>query len=373
MRRFGHSQIFVLLIAVFASVVPSSCGEGNGDDLQVPPLKWAVRKPQFAQGFEWWGNSHGEEVMVTRHPRTGTPMQIVVKGDASVPLGLLDAKVTHIRPMNGVATTSTTHVYLLAAGSGWAPWVGGNSIQYLRDTTALSMISGGEALDLSGEPLMDAELLMAAAPGWVATMPHADVPKQWGQSTVEVMEYLEPHPLGRAEWMRAFGWMTDRASRSDSVFGSLALRYQGAKVKPTQPFRMFTGSIADGVWHAPGNESFVAQWIEDAGGTYMLEGSDSGDNVEVGLERMLSLADSAHAWVVVAYGEHGYGMGDLFAEDPRHRHAFDGAQDVWICNTAKADYFGALVVNPDWMLEDLVAMIQGATEGPNGLIQRMTP
>ena len=354
-------------------MVSSSCGEGNGDELQVAPLEWTVRKPHVAHGFEWWENSHGEEVMVIRHPRTGKAMQIVVKDDASVPLDLVDAAVTRIRPKDGVATTSTTHVHLLAAGSGWDSWVGGNSIQYLRDTTALSLVTRGDALNLSGEPLMDAELLIAAAPGWVSTMPHADVPEQWGQATVEVMEHLEPHPLGRAEWMRAFGWMTNRSLGADSAFEALSLRYHDARVNPAQPFRMFTGSIADGVWHAPGDGSFVAQWIEDAGGTYLLEGDGSDDNVEVGLERMLSLADSAHAWVVVAYGEQGYGMDDLIAEDPRHRHAFEGVDDVWICNTAKADYFGELVVNPDWMLEDLAAMIQGADEGPNGLIQRLTP
>ena len=38
--------------------------------------------------------------------------------------------------------------------------------------------------------------------------------------------------------------------------------------------RVFTGSVADGVWHAPGKGSFVAQWIEDAGGTYALETVD---------------------------------------------------------------------------------------------------
>ena len=83
-------------------MVSSSCGEGNGDELQVAPLAWTVRKPHVAHGFEWWENSHGEEVMVTRHPRTGKAMQIVVKDDASVPLDLVDAAVTRIRPKDGV-------------------------------------------------------------------------------------------------------------------------------------------------------------------------------------------------------------------------------------------------------------------------------
>ena len=155
-----------------------------------------------------------------------------------------------IRPTDGVAT-STTHVHLLARFRGI--WVGGNSIQYLRDTTALSLVTRGDALNLSGEPLMDAELLIAAAPGWVSTMPHADVPEQWGQATVEVMEHLEPHPLGRAEWMRAFGWMTNRSLGADSAFEALSLRYHDARVSPAQPFRMFTGSIRWGGMHEHGS------------------------------------------------------------------------------------------------------------------------
>ena len=134
---------------------------------------------------------------------------------------------------------------------------------------------------------------------------------------------------------------------------------------------MFTGSVADGVWHAPGNDSFVAQWIRDAGGVYALASTDAHENVELGLESLLELAHEADAWVVVTYDPDTFTVEDLVALDPRHEPLLRATDEVWVCNTAHADYFGEVVPHPDWVLEDLLVLMEGKERGPNRLFERL--
>ena len=357
-------------VAIVSCLVMIGCGFDARQPNQTDEWRWV--SPNVAQGFGWLLGPEGEEALVLRHPQTGELAQTILKGDASIPPGHDKDKVVRIDASRGVVTTSTTHVHLLKAVSGLEHWLGGNSIQYVRDSVALSMIADGEAIDVSGDPVINAELLLPLNPGWVSSMPHQDIPAHWQVPVVTILEYLEPHPLGRAEWMRAFAWMTNSMAQGDSTFDALRASYEAAICHEPRHFPMFTGSVADGVWHAPGKHSFVAQWIEDAGAQYMLEGGKEGANIEVGLERLLALADSAKAWVVVTYHPDDYTLADLIKEDPRHEQIASITEAIWVCNTAKADYFGELVVHPDWMVEDMRALLEGARTGPHGLIKRMT-
>ena len=80
-------------------------------------------------------------------------------------------------------------------------------------------------------------------------------------------EYLEPHPLGRAEWMVPLAWIVGDSAAGAEAFDAVETRYEKWLMRPVKTGkRVFTGSVADGVWHAPGQGSFVAQWIKDAGG-----------------------------------------------------------------------------------------------------------
>ena len=337
-----------------------------------PTVEWRWISPKVAQGFGWLSGPEGAEALVLRHPQTGELAQTILKGDAPIPPGHAPGMVVRIDPARGVVTTSTTHIHLLKAASGLDHWLGGNSIQYVRDSAVLSMIADGEAVDVSGDPVLNAELLLPLNPGWVSSMPHHDIPDHWQVPVVNILEYLESHPLGRAEWMRAFAWMTNSMARGDSTFDALQGSYEASICRDAGHFPMFTGSVADGVWHAPGKHSFVAQWIEDAGAQYMLEGGKEGANIEVGLERLLMLADSAKAWVVVTYHPDDYTLSDLIKEDPRHEQIASIAEAIWVCNTAEVDYFGELVVHPDWMVEDMRALVKGEQTGPHGLVKRMT-
>jgi len=356
----------------------------SADNATFPSERW----PAYARGFSWGVGSQGETVLIIRQPRTEEVLAVVGLDDRALEGNEWRAFPRIVLGTGGVITTSTTHVALLDAAGGLGRWAGCTSLKYLRNDATLTWVAEHGVADVSGDAGIHVERVMALDPGLVLVSPSHDLPSHHGWPVVPVTEYLEPHPLGRAEWMCALAWMVGDSLRGALTFEEVRRRYEGLKQPSTdlseltdphtstdvpkheeQGPTLFTGSVADGIWHAPGADSFVAHWIEDAGGTYALKDLGSSGNVEVGMESLLKLTEQSDAWVMVTYDPDGFTEEDLLAMDPRHEALLQGTDAVWVCNTAHADYFTDVVVHPEWMLEDLMALISGQTRGPHGLLE----
>ena len=71
--------------------------------------------------------------------------------------------------------------------------------------------------------------------------------------------------------MVPLAWLAGDSAAGVLAFDAVEAKYTAAvDASINAGKRVFTGSVADGVWHAPGKGSFVAQWIEDAGGIMPL-------------------------------------------------------------------------------------------------------
>lgn len=336
---------------------------------------WSVVDPQFARGFAWFVGDDGQTFLGIRHPRTKDWLALVSHGTkegSGAELPLTDVEILQVDTNKGGVTTSTTHVALLGASSALDKWRGCTSLRYQRDSILLNWASEHGVLDVHGDGGFNMERMEILQPGWVLVSPdYAANGKGWNE--IPVTEYLEPHPLGRAEWMVALAWLS-----GDSVSGARAFQdaqrdYLNQVRTATKDVSIMTGSVADGVWHAPGHDSFVAQWIHDAGGRYALQSANADGNIALDLESLLLQAVNTDVWVMVTYDPDSVTTSELLAMDPRHEALVHAVQEVWVCNTAVSDYFGALVVHPDWMLADLEALMQGEDIGPHVLLRRLKP
>ena len=206
-------------------------------------------------------------------------------------------------------------------------WSGGAYVDFIRWQPALDKLDRGGAQDIGGEPEVDREKLVSLAPAVLTIYPFGDplqgVNLKHRVPVVPIMEYLESQPLGRAEWMRVMGWMMgdEAAKQSDLKFLEIASAYERLRHEVAQRERkprVFTGSVQQGTWHAPGSASFIATLLEDAGLTYILDSDSGRENVEVALEEMVVLSQTADAWGMVTHHP-----GQL------SRSAFLDADDIW--------------------------------------------
>ncbi len=125
--------------------------------------------------------------------------------------------------------------------------------------------------------------------------------------------HLEPHPLGRAEWIVAMGWLLGKSKESANVFKGISKEYLAiakqaaeadqekksttgsnrSKVRPT----VMMNIPYNGQWFVPQGQSYMSQFILDAGGMPItLKPEGSGSNM-VGLEKALQAMKLADIWI----------------------------------------------------------------------------
>ncbi len=347
-----------LQIAGFMGCAPTS-QPADGDTL---PTR---TQAGWAKGLVWWGDPASPDAVSLSNPRTGEPWAVVFRDSSALRVlpGGPPVVVGNVAS-NGLATLSTTHVALMAI---WDPtlasWAGGAYVNFLRNEIALEQLAAGAAMDFSGQPELDKERLLAANPAALTIYPFGDplagtsVERQI--PVVPIGEYLEPHPLGRAEWMLLFGWLAGELPRARTAFSEVAQEYESIRQALTEERhrpKVFTGSVRNGVWHAPGAQSLVAQFIADAGLENLLEAQSDTENIEIPLEQMLQLSQEADAWGVVWDAPEGMTWSTLEAADARYALLAPPSGRVFAANTAVCDYFGDWVARPDEMLRNLAQL-----------------
>lgn len=235
----------------------------------------------------------------------------------------------------------------------------------VRSEEIAEQVNEGFTLEIAGDTGIDPERLL---------MTDADVAmvylygnsnfrqlQELGIPVVLNMEYQESSPLARAEWVKLSACLLDRLAEAEAIFGEIEDRYmeisQLAKDASYAP-KVFSGSKYERKWFAPGRSSFVAQYIRDAGGRYAFEHVEGSGSVELDFESVLSTLVKCDYWGLITSSEEEFALSHLIRVDPQYAlfEAFRSGQ-VFVCNTAKSDYFGNAVMEPDVVLADLVAII----------------
>lgn len=339
----------------------SSCGAPQADEQEKQVGEWY--RADWAKGIRWHVENGTPSAAELSNPRTGEVWAFVFRDSADWrPFGEAPHVVIGDVAARGLATLSTTHVALLAAWNrDLSHWAGGAYVDYLQEDQALHRLATGASLDFSGQPELDRELLLAANPAALTIYPFGD--PLAGSSIADkipvlpIGEYLEPHPLGRAEWMVFLGWACGKSAESQAFFDDVAGRYLAVRDSVAAAAGdapdVFAGSVRNGVWHAPGGESLVAQFLRDAGADYMFTARDGHENVEVPLEEMMMMASHADAWGVVWHAPGGLDWEAFVEADKRYEVLAPPSGKIFAANTAECDYFGSWVARPDDMLKNL--------------------
>ncbi len=263
-----------------------------------------------------------------------------------------------------IATVSTTHISLFAAIDQLQPLVGTAFADRIFNPAARQLIDAKRISDLSGEKDLDTEKTLAAAPHIITSYPYGNNQyerlQEAGCIVIPFSEYLETHPLGRAEWIIAAGFLTGHVAEAQAVFQEIELRYLNlanqikAATALEQPV-VFTGSHANGMWYAPSGDSFMGVFTADAGAKYLFSDHREPGNISLDFETLIARAMEADYWGKVIYTPGELTLADLRADDIRYAElpAFQKGQ-VFYCNAAETDYFGDAIVQPDVILADLI-------------------
>lgn len=264
----------------------------------------------------------------------------------TVPLGYLDA----LRSLEALA------------GVGSVPYITNPTIREALKQETLQAVPSGPGLDAEAILLLQPDLLLTSA----SNDPASNLPEallRAGPAILATTGYLEPHPLGRAEWLRVFAALLGKSVEADRIFNAVADRYEELAASTkwlTDRPTVFCQAPFAGVWHLPGGKSHTAQLIADAGGDYLWADNTGQAGIPLDLERVFLRAAEADVWLQP--GVH-RSLKALLAADPRLRR-FRAVQTKQVYNhTRKANPQGGnpiheeALVRPDVLLSDLIHLL----------------
>ena len=115
-------------------------------------------------------------------------------------------------------------------------------------------------------------------------------------------EYLEEHPLGRAEWIKFMALFYNKQALADSVFNVIEAEYLATQKlaetvahKPT----VMSGIVYGDAWFMPAGKNYAARLLKDAGTHYLWSDTESTGFLELSFEAVYQKAKEADLWIGV--------------------------------------------------------------------------
>lgn len=330
---FEHCMTFLRASLVFIAIF-SGLFMSNG--CQNAPEKAGPKD------IVWIKNSHAQLFRIG-HSKTDSFLEVFDAPNTMLSLGKFywgsSFKIDgyqKIKNRSEIVSLSAIHTGMLAELGLIKLIVGVESKQYIAHPAGYqsSLIDSAQELAPDG-PIMPeklANLKPQLLIGYVFNIQEKNTIERIAKNHFPVIwanNHLESHPLGRAEWIVAIGWLLGKSKESTELFRGIAKEYlaiakqasesldgkansaeHGAASDPAQGEKSTKGSENsnvrptvmmnipyNGQWFVPQDQSYMSQFILDAGGIPItLQSEGSGSNM-VGLEKALQAMKLADIWI----------------------------------------------------------------------------
>jgi len=272
-----------------------------------------------------------------------------------------------VAPLKSVICMSTGSVAAFSAIGASEVVSGVSGVRFVSDSLIRSRRP--EVAEVGYDASPDYEKIVSLDPDVVlayttSAVQPAYIPKleSMGIKVLRLYDFLEDHPLARAEYIRLHAALAGREEAGDSLFNAVASRYEALS-------SMASGSAAKRVllntpyadqWFIPGLDNYFSAIVEDAGGI-ILGASAGRESSVISVEKALSLSSEADFWLNPGSAgsiEDLEAMHPLFREFPvvsRERAVFNN-----ILRTTPEggnDFWESGAVRPDLILEDLIRIL----------------
>ena len=297
------------------------------------------------------------------------------ESDRSIPEGYTKIET----PINRLACSSTTHLAAFELLGETEKVVAFPNTEYIYSSTFRERVDGGSIQEIGPEISLNIEKILDIRPdlfvGYSVNGQLGQYEKleQAGIPVFLNSEYLEETPLGRAEWIKVMGLLTNSSDIADSVFRYIESQYletvESAANKEKSP-SVISGMVYQGTWYMPGGkagrQSFSRMPMLTSCG---LDSPESG-SIPLSFEAVLEKGLDAEYWIgpssISSYNE-------MLALDERYSNfkAF-GNRKIYnynkrVLSQGGNDYFEMAIMRPDLVLGDLVEIFHSENPDPEKL------
>jgi len=267
-----------------------------------------------------------------------------------------------ITPVTSMITLSSTHIGMLSKLNELKTIVGVLDRKYIYNKKIQKGLKSGKVKDFGDEEsiafesvvVSKAQILMYS--GFSKDFPHAEQLLKSGTVCISNYEWKENHPLGRAEWIKLFGYLTGKEKDAKDYFSKIEKEYNALKSKvknfddgPT----VISGNIIGDVWYGPAGDSYFAKLFKDARADYKYGHTKGTGSVQLSMEQILSENRDAKFWLNPGYPS----LELVLKSNPKSKYLDAFKNQKVYCYSPKMDFFWEnSAIEPQHLLSDLITL-----------------
>lgn len=216
-------------------------------------------------------------------------------------------KIKRIGKRRSMVLTSAVFVGMVESLHAESQIIGVDNGDYITSPRTVRRIEKGDIVSVAKSGTLSKEAVARLKPdlliGYFIDPKGRENLEQAGRSGCTVMffqNFLENHPLGRAEWVKVFGFLTGHAQEAMNQFAEIeehylntAMRAEEAKSHPV----VLINAPFSGIWDIPAGGSYMGKLVSDAGGAYAFADLKGTGRVAMDIEKVYKKAGEAHVWI----------------------------------------------------------------------------
>jgi iron complex transport system substrate-binding protein len=246
--------------------------------------------------------------------------------------------------------------------------VGIGNVDHIINEQMVRAVENGEVKEVGAPSKVNTELLMELQPDLMLTFGRGKTQntlhKRMQAMDIDVVylaEYMENTPLGRAEWLKVLAALFNKPQKGSQEFrkiDSSYTHYQQTVTSVSDTPTVMVGRNRKGNWWVSGGNSYMAHFLQDAGAKYLWRSDTNRSSINIDFEVAYHKAKEADYWILnVGQWKSLSAMKGSDSRYTRFRAYQKGDvynNNGWVNERGVNTYWEAGLVNPHWILADLI-------------------
>lgn len=272
-------------------------------------------------------------------------------------------------PVKNMAVLSVTHIGMLGALNALDCIKGTTDPAYVSNPKILKGIKTGQIAALTDEASLVPEQLLRKKIGLIVysgfgkAFPNADKLATLGILTIPNYDWREEHPLGKAEWIKVFGYLIDQPEKAEAYFKQVERNYLATKKligRSNKHPKVLVGSLIGDIWYAPAGQSYMAHLFRDAGCDYLYASEEGTGSCQKTFEQVYNDQLQSDFWINAG----AVSIPDLLRQQGKYGLFKTVKKKQVYCYTHNSNYFWEMsTVHPDWLLYDFATIFGTSKPG----------
>ena len=345
-----YFTLFILPLFLCASCNQNSKSNVPKEDLKTTVISHAEHLEIF-----------DEDSIVKIHIKRGndlTLFKLILSNNAlkSIPEGYQFVQT----PITQIAALSSTQIGMLDKIGSLNLISAVSNKKYIYNPLLLSKIDNNEVSSLGDEGTIPAESIVRSKSKFVfysdfgQDFPHSTQLASMGIVCIPNPDWRETHPLGKAEWIKFFGYLTGNKENANSIFQETVSAYnqllnvtKNTINKPT----VTSGNMIGDIWYAPAGKSYNAMMLDHAGAKYIYSNTNGTGSIERTAEQVIGENQKTKFWINPGFKT----KREILTNFPKLKHLPMMKDNYIYCYSAQMNKFWELGASePHHVLEDLI-------------------